>query len=480
MKLTNSQGIKAQKKREKRRIPFNEILLVKSMLEDSEYFSMISPVLKKAYISSPAAVDIFEACKAYYQAYKELPGQDVILNEIRDEDRQEDAKGFLNEVNALKFNPREQWDYLMDKTTDWIEEKAQKQGMLKAINFIDGGQRKEAYDAIDESKLITLRGADLENYFKHVRTGNDIQQMDIPPIRWMIGNNGNKFLTEGLTLLAGKPKKGKSTLCFNLTLELSIGREFILDRFPGKQMDVLYIALEDNDRRIKANIQKRMPGGDLPRAHFVYEWRPIGEGFEEDLDAWMKYKPETRVVIIDVLEKVCGEFTRQKKRGIYSGDYHKLSSLHRLATKHRISIIAVHHLNKREGEDIDPQDLISGSTGLAGAADTVMVFQRKPKQSDVNLYVAGRDVGEFEYRLGFDWTDISYSCLGETKEFELPPVKQEYLDEIRKHGSVTIQDLYEQFTDRSEPSVRKTISELKRDGYLLHDDKKYSVNPERS
>src|SRR5215208_1743774 len=74
----------------------------------------------------------------------------------------------------------------------------------------------------------------------------DLLEMDLPPIKWTIP----EILPEGVTILAGKAKIGKSFLAFGLCVAVATGGE-ALGKIPVGRGDVLYVALEDNQRRLK-------------------------------------------------------------------------------------------------------------------------------------------------------------------------------------------------------------------------------------
>ena len=89
--------------------------------------------------------------------------------------------------------------------------------------------------------------------------------------------------------------------------------------------------------------------------------------------------------------------TLQKIRDIipdtnsYAGDYRDLSSLKNLAENHHIAILLIHHLRKMK--DDDPMNMISGTTGISGAADSNFVLKRKDRNSPrAELHCTGRDI----------------------------------------------------------------------------------------
>ena len=68
------------------------------------------------------------------------------------------------------------------------------------------------------------------------------------------------YVVEGLTVLGGKPKTGKSWWAYDVAIAVATG-DPAMGKVDCKQGDVLYLALEDNRRRIKDRINTLRPLG---------------------------------------------------------------------------------------------------------------------------------------------------------------------------------------------------------------------------
>ena len=119
--------------------------------------------------------------------------------------------------------------------------------------------------------------------------------------------------------------------------------------------------------------------------------------------------PNARLVIIDVLRKVT---PRSDGRNSYEADYDALSSLKQLADRHSVAILAVHHTRKML-DDGDVFNEVSGSTGLTGAADAILIAKRARNTAEAVLHVTGRDVNEQEHGLAWHADSCSWSLLEE-------------------------------------------------------------------
>ena len=116
-----------------------------------------------------------------------------------------------------------------------------------------------------------------------------------------------------------------------------------------EQGDTLYLALEDNVKRLKKRLKKVLDGRDAPeRMHLHTEWPRLDEGGAEQLDAWLTEHPDARLVVIDTLAKI-----RRPVSGanVYGDDYAALEVLLPLAEKHGVEIVFVHHLRKMAAAD---------------------------------------------------------------------------------------------------------------------------------
>lgn len=197
------------------------------------------------------------------------------------------------------------------------------------------------------------------------------------------------LIPQGVNVLSGAAKIGKSWLMLWLGLQVSQGLP--VWGIPTMHCDVLYLCLEDTQRRIKDRLFDLT--NDPPRSfHLTVTCGLIGNGLEEEIINFLEDFPKTKLVIIDTLQKVRDSKGSTGKTGMYGNDYDDISAIKKIADEHNISIILVHHLRKLKDGD-DPFNEVSGSTGITGAADTNYVLKRKRSSRDATLLACGRDVG---------------------------------------------------------------------------------------
>jgi hypothetical protein len=244
----------------------------------------------------------------------------------------------------------------------------------------------------------------------------EIRNMTFNPVSFLVPGI---IPAEGATLFCSKPKKGKSWLLLDLALASAMGRYTLGDvskkPTPG---DVLYLALEDNYRRIQQRCDKLLDGpfsAEWPEGLRInLEWRRLDQGGADDIREWVS---ETRAkgrnvafVGIDVFQMVRQPGDSKKP---YESDYASMSAISALARVLKIAIIVVHHVRKAPSED--PMDLVSGTMGLAGAADTLLVIGRGASGGNV-LHVRGRDVEEAELAIEFNKNTCKWTILGKASE----------------------------------------------------------------
>ena len=196
------------------------------------------------------------------------------------------------------------------------------------------------------------------------------------------------LLYPGTYLFAGAPKVGKSFLMAQLAYHVSMGLP--LWGYPVHKGTVLYLALEDDHRRLQGRLYRMFGMDGTNDLLFAIYAKQLGLGLEEQLKKFVREHPDTKLIIIDTLQKV-REVGGDKYS--YANDYEVVGKLKRLADDCGICLLLVHHTRKQQADD--KFDMISGTNGLLGAADGAFLLQ-KEKRTDGSaiLDVAGRDQQE--------------------------------------------------------------------------------------
>ena len=343
--------------------------------------------------------------------------------------------------------------------------------------------------AVDEveSEGIFIRPASRKQKAKaaapDVRNAQTLLTQKFEPIRWAIQD----MVPEGVSLLVGPPKVGKSWLTLQFAIAIANGSNIWNGRQAEAAGDVLMLCLEDNDRRIQSRIQKLRAAGadmqvyrgevtsvkapDVSRLHFATEWPRMDKGGLEHLSNWLTEHPQTRVVIIDTL----GRFRAPESgRGTaYQADYEVGADLKRLSDKHKVAIVLVHHTRKMAASDA--LDTVSGTQGLTGSVDAILVLKRERGQMDAALYITGRDIEhEEDYALKFNPELCTWSALGSVHEARRTRERQEILDFIAKNGPSKPKDIADGIGKKGD-AVRQLLRKLIAENDLRIEDGKYSL-----
>jgi AAA domain-containing protein len=225
-------------------------------------------------------------------------------------------------------------------------------------------------------------------------SAQELMSMDFPRPRWAVPG----IVCEGVSLLAGPPKVGKSWMVLALGLDISAGHP-ALGSIATEAGPVLYLALEDTPRRLQARIRTVLADRPPPASLTLgITCPPIPHGGDAYLVDWLDAHPDARLVVIDVFAKVRGN--PPPGMAAYDADYAAMTRIKRIADHYGVAVLLVHHVRKAAAEDF--LATVSGTNGLAGAADAVLVLERARAQADGVLHVTGRDVDETDYALAFD------------------------------------------------------------------------------
>lgn len=189
----------------------------------------------------------------------------------------------------------------------------------------------------------------------------------------------------GTYILAGAPKVGKSFFVAQLAYHIATGQK--LWDYEVKQSTVLYLALEDDHRRLQKRMNRMFGVDGTANLYFAITAKKLGEGLENQLEEFINQHPDTRIIIIDTLQKI-----RQSGSDNYSyaSDYECVGNLKKFADQKGICLLIVHHTRKQQASD--KFDMISGTTGILGCADGAFILQKEKRtDSTATLDIVGRD-----------------------------------------------------------------------------------------
>lgn len=273
------------------------------------------------------------------------------------------------------------------------DETASASEIVSALNSeYDGSDGSDTYTPEVAAKLL------LDSV--NVRDGAWLTDQHFPPLRYAVPG----LIPEGLTIAVGRPKVGKSWFFGGVLLGIATGGSVLGKVFIPQARHVLNLALEDGDRRMQSRCQQILgPDVAIPSPYHYVISVPPGQVLAV-IEAFMVLNPETSLIVLDTLGKVMPD--ARAGESAYARDYRIGGALKQIADRHPgLALVVIHHDRKATSDDF--VEAVSGTNGLAGSADTIMLLGRQRGSNDGLLKITGRDVPEAEYALKFDgrlWT----------------------------------------------------------------------------
>ena len=310
---------------------------------------------------------------------------------------------------------------------------------------------------------------------RHRLKGGSVHELmckTFEPLKWAIPG----VLPAGVALLSGKPKVKKSWLALDIAVAVASGGEALCSGSTVEQGRVLGLFLEDNERRLESRL--RAMGtilGDIPEGAFEQftEWPRANEGGDALIEEWILENPATaKLVVIDTLAKF--RPTSKKSENLYETDYNALAGVKRLADKYGVAVLVIHHLRKSKamerGEQVDFLEMVSGSLGLTGGVDTILVLAKDRGAKGATLHRTGRDLVD-DSALSLEWQDSKCRwSLDTSGEASLSGPLRLVLGVVKKRhptpsGAKLISDmLQEEGHDMSQNAVQMALRRLEEQG----------------
>lgn len=297
--------------------------------------------------------------------------------------------------------------------------------------------------------------ADLANFTEGLSavSGAELYERQFPPRQALVEN---LLYRSTLTILSAKPKSGKSWFVLQLAQAVDTGAPF-LGRKATKGK-VLYLALEDGERRIHERMHVR---NWVPKnTNFVFGVLPFdgdGAGIDQVIAASAAYD----LIVIDTFIATLTSRTNENDNAQMAEIINRLQRFARDSDK---AAILNHHLTK--GKTEDPFDAVRGGGAIRAAYDVGLVLERKGKEREAVLRTETRDIPLEDMTIMFDGS-TGWSYQGDAAVYEGITAGRKVVtalselhdrkstDEIAKHLGISYQAALGQLT-RAE--ARKLVS----------------------
>lgn len=254
-------------------------------------------------------------------------------------------------------------------------------------------------------------------------TVKELYEMQLPDPVWIVED----YLPEGLAILAGKAKVGKSWLAMQLAHCVASGQPFLGK--PVMQGACLYLALEDSRRRLQARAHAQGWAADLPVIlyNLIDFRREIGALDERGADLLSLHALQhgCRLVVIDTLSRAM-PMDQQDVTTVTAA----LTPLQEIAQRSACAVVLIDHHNKMSNFNPNVITDILGSTAKGAVADTAWGLYRQPGKREGMLGMTGRDIEEHSLAMAFDQESKSWLCSGESAQVEHTTREQEILETL--------------------------------------------------
>ena len=384
----------------------------------------------------------YDFVQKHYQKYNVLPKITTVAVEIE-------------RPTSFHALPEENFGYWLDRVKNRRRYYIAQSGMKRIDGMFEKAEVRRAIDHFGEVHSALQGTYGETRNLPEGFTAAELIVMDLPEIQWAV----ESILPEGASLLAGKPKTGKSILSLNIGIAVSRGDK-ALESFNVKSGSVIYLALEDTKARLQHRLITMLEGKPAPKnLHLYPEWSRMGQNGLTLLDQEIQKFGDVTLVIIDTLAKF-RPVDSKKNQTHYERDYHDLSRIKALAEKYNLSALVVHHLRKMSAEDIF--DTISGTLGLTGAVDSTLILTRSSRNTE--LHIDGRDVEKDEYALKFNPDNLSWKIIGKAHEVKSTDQKQRLYNALKEADNALSPKEIAGTTGLSSSYVRKTLPKLVEEG----------------
>ena len=299
-------------------------------------------------------------------------------------------------------------------------------------------------------------------------SAKELRTREIAPVHFVV----DKILpAEGLGLLVGPPKVGKSYLSLDFGVSVATGTP-ALGALATVRGSVFYLALEDSYARLHRRLGQLQAWPE--HLHLGIEMKPLDAGGVDNLRSWLNDHPDTKLVIVDTFGRVRPAAKRSENP--YDADVKAVGLLHKVALDYDLSVLAIHHTRKAPSQD--PLETVSGTTGITGTADTSMVLRRSRQEHESTLFITGRDVEEQE--LALDFNNGLWKVLGNAGVVQHNPLRVAILDVILSAPegltiTAIVNELKERYPDMAGvnyDNVKQRIYDLEKAGAVAQGDRK--------
>ena len=238
-------------------------LILKSLVENETYTRKCIPFIDSSFFEEKENQIVFEQIDEFFKQYNSLPTKEALLIGLAEQKDKLDEKisdKIVYTINEV-FEPRspeernQDFDWLLDSTEKWCQERAVYNSIVESINILDGRDRVRTKHAIPKILQDALSlsfdshvGHDyLENFqerFEFYRAKEDKLPFDIDMLNKITNGGVSK---KSLNLVMGVSGSGKSLILCHFSAA-----------YLMQSQNVLYITAEMAEERIAERIDANL------------------------------------------------------------------------------------------------------------------------------------------------------------------------------------------------------------------------------
>jgi hypothetical protein len=305
---------------------------------------------------------------------------------------------------------------------------------------------------VEAPELVNKRGFDWADF---AITHDNLLNKELAPLDYLVED---LLTTPGMAVLAGKKKIGKSWLVLQLGQSVAAGAPFLGK--ATRQGEVIYLALEDGERRLKQRLEMQNTIRGLPIT-YITDWPPLNtkEGFEA-LEGIIRLKHPV-LAVIDTLASAKDRFVDENEAGAIGDLFNQLHNL--TITENMVILIVAHH---GKASYNDPGFDIRGSSAIPGATDTNLGLY-KNTDGTFDLKAEGRDIGEVDLRISFD-TEVTWcwQCQGDARDVRRAEAEDRILEAIEVLGGEADASAIANEIDISRSTISTHLKRMREQGIV--------------
>lgn len=376
-----------------------------------------------------------------------------------------DTSSYLLELLEDERESIQHYDSASQRATTYarmIARTAQQRKLIVAAGKISAIALNGSDDPMDEAlALLAELGKDRQQEDPYaVKQFCDLMARQLPTINWIVQG----MIAEGMTVLGGKQKLGKSWLLLALGLAVAQGGTF-LNRYQLERREVLYLALEDNERRLQDRLKLLLPPGEdvPPGFHYALKWPKLDAQGLQRLRRKLDEHPGISLIMIDTWGRAKPDV---KSKNGYDADVEAARGVQELAMERNLSIIVTAHLRKAAADDA--LDELNATTGLSATADNILILKRERGQADASLYGTGREI---DLDLALAFSEGFWKSLGDGPAYRLSAERKAVIDVLNSSkdplGAKEIAQLLSTPAKSiAESTMRKRLFDMKNAGEI--------------